>query len=421
MASKILVVGAWLGSVSALHLHKALYDETPAALHADVEARKSFSESFAEAIKGHGERAWIKRVDAGDVDLTREPDVIPDDPFVNFYEPRGDIQRPRMLAMRGCSGSSAVMVFARNLLRFHGVPVPRAAEPRFNENGGPVPPADTTALPAELLNPKINWLYYSSNHSIGQAMKKMNEKVVAKNQTLFFKGMIQHLQGKGTGNDEWEDVHGAFKDLGMYVVLGSRTNMLDQVICQVKDCFQEDYGQQVDAETGAKSNACFKRRGEQVNPTETAADANQGLVRQRHKSRLSVALDNAAHLWFGDDGYKAKLNIDNLMKSIEHEFEFVENAKKNMKSIGLKFEIVAEEDLLEFQTPVEGAFRRGVAAWSKLLKSFGVEPDPNLVATFLSKYAKTYHKPPAHWEVIYNYDDVEAKLRGSRYEHLLRW
>jgi len=395
MAARAIAVGALLASASALQLG---------------------------TISGHADDELTHDINEDDKDVIPARD-LPDDPFEGFYVPLGETARPRMLAMRGCSGSSAIMVYARNLLRFHGIPVSRAAEPNFDENHNPLSPNDETALPAELLNPKINWLYSPNDGDIGKAMVKMNENVNVRNQTLFFKGMIQHLQGDALGQDEWHELKNSLQSLNMYAVLGSRTNMLDQVICQVKDCFQDEYGYPVNADSGERSDLCFSRRGEQVNPTAT----NQALVNSKQAAELEtmteleIAMNDSAWFWNGGDEYKAKLDIDHLMHSIAMEYKVVSKAQENMESIGLKFETISEEDLLEFQTPIDGAFGRGVDAWCKVLESFGVEPNRGLVKTFLSKYAQTYHMPPAHWEVIYNYDEVEAALKGSEYEHLLRW
>jgi len=413
MACRLFAVSALLGSATALHLHTGQQrgDDAPT------------TEDLIEQAKA--ELSNEELIEQSDREILSFG--LPDDPWKQQYPPRGETSRPRMLAMRGCSGSSAVMVFARSLLRFHGIPVSRAAEPRMNDKGKPISPLDKDALPAELLNPKINWLYYNENNNIGKAMLRMNKNVNARNQTLFFKGMVQHMQGDGWGADEWKDLKGSFKNMNMYALLGSRTNMLDQVICQVKDCFQDKYGEPVKKVDGSKSDLCFNRRGEQGNPT--AANTKQALVNNKHEAgtilesatELEIAMNDSAWFWSGDDEYQAKLNIDNLMESIDMEFQVVANAKKNLQSIGVKFETVAEEDLLEFQTDEEGAFERGVNAWTKLLKSFGVEPSRYLVKEFLTKYAKTYHKSPAHWEVIYNYDDVKKALKGTRYDHLLRW
>jgi len=418
MASKMLAVGALLASASALQLGQLIENEK---LDSSVDE-------------------LIEELDAGTVDMN-ELEMLPDDPFEVTYKARGEIQRPRMLAMRGCSGSSAVMVFARNLLKFHGIPVPRAAEPRFDDNHKALPPLDRTALTAELLNPEINFMYYGD---IGKAMVKVDDMIRARNQTLFFKGMIQHLQGDQAaeglrGDDEVDELKDEFKQLNMYTLLGSRTNMLDQVICQVKDCFQDTYGAPVDAKSGKESDLCFARRGDVSQPT--AAVGKHSLVNKhphpsekhngkspilRHsvgsdaRSEVEVALNSSAWFWAGGDDYKAELNISNLMTSIDTEYEYVENARKSLVSLGYKFETVNEEDLLEFQTPMKGAFKRAVTAWTTLLKSFGVTPSKYLVTQFLSKYAKTYHNPPGHKDVIYNFDEVQKALKGSKYERLLR-
>jgi hypothetical protein len=324
---------------------------------------------------------------------------LPDDPFQGHFVARGPIHNPRMLAMRGCSGSSAVMVFARNLLRYHGIPVPSAALPKVVHGEAKAPAGP--GWPAELLNPKYNWFLSSAAGNMGKAMEMANAEMMRTNQTLFFKGMVQNLQGDCAGVDQWASLKPSFQKLDMFAVIGTRVNMLDEVICQVKDCFHPADGVPVDA-NGKESELCFNRRGDSINHP------------------VSKLNSNTAEIPTPSEEYKAKLNVRVLHRLIDKEYELIDGARESLESIGIFPKTVTEEDLLDFQTPMPGAFERAVTAWSVLLESLGVTPDEKIVREFLKQYRGTYHDKATHADTIYNFHEVKAALQNTEYAHLIR-
>merc|ERR1719433_1202696 len=327
---------------------------------------------------------------------------LPADPFGPSFVAKGDTVTPRMLSMHGCSGSSAILIFTRQLLRYHGVPSPACGIPQVSEHGEPIP---VESWPSEALNPQKNWLYEKSGNDIGTAIDSMNDLVVKQNESFLFKGMGQHLQGDGSKDDEWASLKPVFEKLHIYSVVGTRENMLDQVVCSIKDCIEPTYGYSVDA-NGNKANLCMERRGDTDNPYGTnKATLLQSLYAERRGS---------------DDNYKAHVDIEGLITRFEREWNFIENAQRNLNALGRPVNLVTVEDLTEFQTDMPGAFERGVAAWTSLLTSLGVVPDDWVVRSFLKRYANTRPAPPPHSDVIYNYDAVEKALRGTKYEKYLR-
>lgn len=326
---------------------------------------------------------------------------LPNSPFKKTFLARGLVDNPRLLVSRGCSGSSAMMVLARSLLRYHGIPVPKAGMRRIVGNK-PAQPLGS-GLPAELLNRHTNWFLDEAHDDLGKAMLLAAEYIAKTNQTLFFKGMLQTLQGTGADGDEWASLKHVFKKLNMYAVIGTRENMLDEVICQVKDCFQTVSGFPVD-QNGQESDLCFSRRGAPVNP-----------ISQLKQTEVSTAESTTFNKI-----YKAKLHPGNLINRIEYEYGLVDIVRKNLESIGLSPAIVAEEDLLGFQAPVHGAFDKAVTAWSVFLESLGVTPETRIVRSLLRRYRNTHPKPPNHVDVIFNFDAVRAALNNTKYANLLR-
>lgn len=344
------------------------------------------------------------------VQIAQKP---PDDAFDNVFEARGDTVRPRVLVMRGCSGSSAIMQFARHLLRYHGIPVPSAEIPRQDEAGNAAPPK-SYGWPAEMLKPNVNWFYERAGEDWGKAMELAQEDVLSQNQTLFFKGMVQEIDD----DDMWNQLKPAFVDLQMLPVLGSRTNMLDQVICQVKDCFQLNYGIPVDSETGERSHLCFDRRDVEGTSIQAQNEARNGQLIADHAVQQLEA--STSYLYLTADGYKAKLDAERIMESIQNEFDLVDKAKTNMEEAGLVFKEIDEEDLMDFETDMPGAMDRGVKAWMDLLVSFGVDPDEAVVRNYLKQYANTYPQPEPHSELIANIDEIKQALKGTQYEKFIR-
>jgi len=404
-----------------------------------------------------------------------DPWHLVQDPFVVNFQARGEIERPRLLAMRGCSGSSAIRVYARTLLKYHGIPVPAAALPNIVD-GEPKAP-HTRGLPAELLNPKINWMYKEAGNDIGKAMEMQNERTRSRGQTLFFKGMLQHMQGVNTGADEWESLAEPFKRMQLQAVIGTRDNMLDEVICQVKDCFQQDYGVPV-TKDGEPSSLCFDRRAGEAGPP-TAAEKEQRRKTEIEEGQAEEAQagpptaaekeqfadkapslgekeptaadwdevqtlqDKALKLYSfgkdrdvqgaiddlvdnssaGADEYLAKLDVDMVVKAIRKEFHKIDNAKAKLEEIGVNAKTVRQEDLLDFQTGDDAStFQRAVDAWSEFLSALGVMPNRALITSFLQQYANTYHEHSPHWKTIYNYQEIKAELEKApaKYAFMVR-
>ena len=234
---------------------------------------------------------------------------------------------------------------------------------------------------------------------MGRAMEFANAEMMRTNQTLFFKGMVQYLQGDGVVYDQWASLKPSFQKLDMFTVIGTRVNMLDEVICQVKDCFQPIGGVPVDAR-GRESELCFNRRG----------DTSKNPVSMSRSEETPILAEE----------YKAKLNVQVLHRLIDKEYQLIDFARKNLESIGLFPKTVTEEDLLDFQTPMPGAFERAIKAWSVLLESLGVTVDENIVREFLQQYRNTYHDKPIHEDMIFNFREVKAALQNTKYEHLIR-
>jgi hypothetical protein len=241
-----------------------------------------------------------------------------------------------------------MMVLARNLLRYHGIPVPPAGLRRVIHDKPALPIG--RGWPAEVLSRHTNWFLDEANNDIGLAMLLAAEAIAKTNQTLFFEGMVQSFQGTGETGDDWATLKEVLPKLDMFAVIGTRANMLDEVICQINDCFQTSCGFPVD-QNGQESDLCFDRRGAPRNSI----------------SKLRLTKENRpANVPSFNKIYRVKLYADHLIDQIETEYRLVDVARKNLESIGLSPEKVPEEDLHGFQPPVYGAIDKAVTALSIL-------------------------------------------------------
>jgi len=261
-------------------------------------------------------------------------------------------QRPRMLVMLGCSGSSILMDMARGMLEAHRV--------SWNTPGG----GKSGELVKHAGNP-----FFTKEGGMGVALTKANEYAKSKHATLVFKE-------QGAQSKEFRDAAPALLSMGTYVVHAYRKNVLDRMVCQIKDCFlTPHYGVPVGPD-GSTWRLCFERR---VNETEAT-------------------------------GYTAKLNTKTLKHNLK-EFlgkPFAEWSR--IKDAGFEgFPTLAAEDLLDFEHDAS-ALPRALIAWDKFMAAWGVRPTTATIKKYLTEYVGKYAAEPQS-KTIYNFDRVEQVCR----------
>eukprot|EP00928_Gymnodinium_smaydae_P008381 TRINITY_DN13055_c0_g1_i1.p1 TRINITY_DN13055_c0_g1~~TRINITY_DN13055_c0_g1_i1.p1 ORF type:complete len:344 (-),score=95.87 TRINITY_DN13055_c0_g1_i1:225-1256(-) len=273
-------------------------------------------------------------------------------------------ERPRMLVMLGCSGSSFLLKMAGKLLEAHG--------------GTAKTPGGEMAA-GEIMKPIAN-PYYSAAKGMAKAMEDANAAAQKEQATLVFKE-------QGAQSQFFRDAAPTLLKMNTYVVHGYRANALDRMVCQVKDCFlREEYGKPVD-KSGEKSDLCFKRRN--------SRPAN---------------------------GYLASLNTTNLSEHLENFMKAHDEEKERIKAAGFKdFESVSAEDLLDFEHDNSvDAFKRAVKAWKIFLRSWGVKPSLKVIRDELQQYSGAY-KAELQSDTIYNFQEVSDIVRGNaKLQSLLR-
>jgi len=279
---------------------------------------------------------------------------------------------PRMLVMQGCSGSTAVIEQARDMLAIHNV----------------LPTMPSEAFPdAEMLKPEKNPYYEEANHDIGKSLELATLAAQSRSPplALLFKGMVEEVVDPRI----WEENHvlATLNELRAVAVFASRFNMLDQLVCQVKDCFHPEYGVPAD-------------------------DSGASQLQDSHKCILRRQ---------GANSFRAKLFPDTLIEGIDHQYEVVERARKALNASGIPALEVVSEDLFDYEMVGDvSAFVRAVEAWSKFLTSWGVKPVKEKVEAVLMMRAHSRSNASKHSEVIHNFDAVREVLVQSKHAHLLR-
>jgi len=267
--------------------------------------------------------------------------------------------RPRIIVMDDCSGSTFVQSVTRDLLSIHGLV-------GSGEGFGIVKPHKNRLF---VQNPALG---------LGAALHEMATGAAERGTTLTFKMGTKFLTAQ-------LDVVTNMTSLGAYAVHVWRSNVLDELVCKVRDCFKDRLGYPVNAK-GKKSKLCFDRRAASAEATMAVMDVPKTvrLINKTMRVHSSVADELTAF------GFKAPLTV-------------------------------AFEDLAAFQytspappsAPNERPcdFDCSVAAWERVLSSLGVEADDDAVRLYLEdRGARSRDPPPPHSDTIYNADDVKEAM-----------
>jgi len=277
-------------------------------------------------------------------------------------------ERPRMLVMNGCSGSTFVVHLGLILMQLHGA--------RIETYGD-----------AETMNPNKNPFYQQSGQDLTKAMDMAASEAQKKNKTYILKGMLKDTEEQVLA---WRHSVASLKKWQAYAIHGYRANFLDKMACQIKDCFAtKRVGYPV--EDGERSNLCFERRSTTLGGADVAKD------------------------------YKAYINIDNLEESLnqmDHDYKWERMA---MLRTGFPVHQLTTEDLSDFEWDnSEEAWERGIKAWSNYMHYWGVQPQRDIIVKRIeSLRAKRAGKTQG--TDIENMNEVRQKLKElPQWSHLLK-
>jgi len=278
-----------------------------------------------------------------------------------------DIARPRILGANRCGGSTWVQSTARALLSAHGL---------VHWNG----PFEFW----DLIYPKTQpWKKESSSQGEFERVFTMAGR---NNSALALK----------IEPDDPSWAREILRNKGAQVILTTRENPLDNLICNVKDCFDpsksgNDWGFPVNATTGEQSSLCFGAR----HLPKSVAQPKVLL----HTANLSAALAE----------YDAQLNRT-VATWVQDGF-----ASDNLP-------VVTLEDLSVFQYKDDldtgSVSEVSIAAWSKVMTAFGIKPDRATITDLLRPMAQTV-PPHSTADAVYNIEEVTSELERLNRTDLL--
>ena len=159
------------------------------------------------------------------------------------------------------------------------------------------------------------------------------------------------------------------------IVSMSRQNVLDRLICNVRDCFDTKHGQSIDLATGKPSRLCFGRR----------------------KSSKTIV----AHLY-----------VKSLVKTLKNAMTANERQAGMIRRFG--FHTVAStsyEALTAFEYD-SANLNQSINAWDYVLRSWGYDTNTSFIEFALRMDPNFLHYPPPvqHRKVIANFPEVQKTI-----------
>jgi hypothetical protein len=296
--------------------------------------------------------------------------------------------QPRLFASVGCSDSTVVGDLAGHLLEAHGVSVNNHGV-EFKEWFQPRMWVDTTDCDfSSKMECKYNWQ---------KKARTIEQQIVTHalaGQAFLFEGEPTDKRAGGLlvepevveqFNQEKYAVLQVLKQYGTKLVHFQRTNLLDQLVCKVRDCFvSSDPLHSVD-KAGQPSNLCFNRRE---------------LPRDQQPYAY---IDEKQIVAFMENAKQAK-----------------EDEVKALAGFDMPFDSVASEELFSYEFDMdEASLQTSVKAWSTFLKSCAVKPDEVKITEVLTPQRGGFQLE-MHNDTIYNIEEIAKHLKGTEFEKLLR-
>jgi len=274
---------------------------------------------------------------------------------------------PMMILQRGCTCSSTVMQYARDLLPNQGVPIFKTSiKELFRSNN----------------LDKLPW--HQSGDDLTQTIQRGLEQTSKDGLAMIFNTF------RMVNTSSHESLNDVLLAHGTRSVIVHRKNALDTLVCEVRDCFNGREGADlprgypVDL-SGKPNDICFLRRGPDGGGIET----------------------------------KAVINVTNMLSHMKKAMSYPREEQEVLKQLGFHDAlVVTAEDLLGHEYSASN-LPASFAAWSKLLRSFGVTPDEAKLAKFLESRINTYTAPESHRDSIWNLAAVRKEIKKS--EMPIQW
>lgn len=360
--------------------------------------KSNFNKIYSRIEKNEGD-AWLikitkghKETSVGDFSRIRRPAFL-DPPSSNLsHYKEGSTSPsiysfPRIIIAHACSGSSATIRFAEEIIKAHGYDVLHGGQPFLYKK--------VMKNLQNISHTRYDEIMEAREDLIKSGMyDDKNEPTITEivKQLVLNDSKRAQLEGKillYKANSIKSEIIETLKGLNATMTLTYRENSLDKAICAIRDCFQEDpdkrFGHQVYS-NGTKADLCFSRR----NSTEPI----MAMITNEKRFIKYVAQQ---------DGQNERL----ISKQYSYFIKDIEDA-------------VSDEDLFSFQyTDSQDTFDRSIDRWMAFLKSFRLNINRDTVKNTLRPHQNTRYAP-LHSNVVYNMDTLRSALNGTLYENFLR-
>ena len=211
----------------------------------------------------------------------------------------------------------------------------------------------------------------------------------------------------------------ALRACGVAVANVWRSNVLDRLVCGVRDCFgfADGAGRAV-WRNGSDAALCFARRGSKKSDGAEPPASGEYLARL-NTSALPALLRSALQT----PRLQAEAIGGLALRQADGDGHGDDDDDDEGGGGGNVDAAVAYEDLAAFQYDADAAAVNGrsLVAWSALLSAWGIAPRVDEIGALLLSRLGTYAAPAPHDETIANAVEVRAVLEGDReLRHLWR-
>lgn len=255
------------------------------------------------------------------------------------------INRPLIVVSDGCSGSSVVVDVAKRLLENSSIRVMHSRNELYTKRKNPM----------------------ADELGIGRSFVALARSATENGEMLVFKVPASWMIGHPMAT-KW------LLRLGPNVVVNLRQNVLDHLVCKVRDCFDRKTGRSV-TEDGKESSLCFNRRKRD------------------------------------DVNVMAKMRPDRLLLEMRRKLKEYQSIPTTLKRYGFgEVKVFYSEQLLAYE--MDGTeLQASVDQWKRFMNELGVELPRATISTFLAARSGVSHPPAPHQRVIYDAEEVEDRLR----------
>eukprot|EP00965_Chrysotila_dentata_P200966 6180298-Pleurochrysis_carterae.AAC.1 len=282
--------------------------------------------------------------------------------------------------MPGCSGSSFVARTAKSIVQLYSTLVFKRGE------------QDET----EWLSPGKNpfFIDHGNNSTMAQAFKHLHEEAKKEQTLLLIKWNNALHEGPGSMRDK--ALSSALLQSSVLSIVGCRANVLDQLLCSLRDCFDLSAGYLVQA-NGSRSTDCDLYR---------AKPWHFGTFRRKQRATSGLI----------------HLEPSQLIGELHSRMRFPVAARSRLQQANITVHRHAFhfEDLAAFQWAADdAAFNASYRSWKSFMRAWRIRTDAR-TKEYLASLRGSRAPPKRHSQLIQNYAEVRDLLFKHGLNKLLR-